>query len=421
MATPLLAAALIVKDEAANLPDCLASLRSLGPLLDGIAVYDTGSTDGSPDLARRLGARVEQGYWDDDFARARNAAVALTKARWVLCLDADERVVADVARLREVLSAGLRRGSEVDALIVPLVNVAPDGRDLYAAPLGRIFRPDRARFAGRVHERVRPLEGEHGKVRFATCPSDVLHLRHLGYSDPVVVRAKAERNLAIATADVEALTGGGDAPALARALYQRGRTLISAGRAADARADLERLAGLGVTVSERLWGLDVLAQLLLATGDAARVPALVAEMRSAGAEGRYCDWMDAQLLLARGRFAEALPLLRNVDELVDTVGRRHDITPVVGAQMIAAGRVGAVDESLACCVRLMTGLGRPKGLGPLLLTLWGARPADSLVRLLADSASGPEAVAEAAAELGRCDEPGPRIAEGLLESAPVAG
>ena len=46
----LLSAALIVRDESAVLADCLASIR---PVVDEIIVVDTGSTDGSPEIAAR--------------------------------------------------------------------------------------------------------------------------------------------------------------------------------------------------------------------------------------------------------------------------------------------------------------------------------------------------------------------------------
>lgn len=413
MATPLLAAALIVKNEASHLPDCLAALRSLGPLLDHVVVYDTGSTDGSIRIARDFGARVEEGFWDDDFARARNAAVALTRARWVLSVDADERVVVDADRLATVLTAGLRRKSELDALVIPLVNIAPDGSDMYAAPLGRLFRPDRGRFEGSIHERVCPLHPGQGELRLAEQPPDVIHLRHLGYVDSRAVRSKAERNLAIAAADVTKRMAESNVEALATALYQRGRSHLAAGQLAQARADLEHLVRLPVAVPEQTWGTDVLAQLLLATGEPGPVPALVEKLRAAGVDERYCNWLRAQVLLADHRYGEALPLLRTVDTLVDAVGRRHDLTPVLEAYMIAAGRVGEVDEATVCCIRLMVAHGRAEGLGSLLLTLWGGRPADWLVQLLEEAASDRQQLAGVADELRRCDAPGPQIAETL--------
>jgi hypothetical protein len=408
MATPLLAAALIVKDEAANLPDCLTALEGLRPLLDHVVVYDTGSSDDSVEIARRFGARVERGFWDGDFARARNAAADLAEARWVLSVDADERVVANQARLRETLRAGLRPGSELDALWVPLVNIAPDGQELYAVPLGRIFRPGRARFAGRLHEQVQPVRPGQGELRLKEVTRDVVQLRHLGYRDPVLLQAKAERNLAIVTSEIETASGED----LARALYHRGRTLVTAGRIGEARGDLEQLLALPVRVPEQVWGRDVLIQLLLATGDLQPVAALVDRLRADGVDAGWCAWLQARALLAKERWAEALPLLRSIDELVDAVGRRHDRLPVLEAQLMAAGRIGAVDEATACCISLMAGHGRAEGLGPLLLTLWGVRPTEWLVELLAGAGAGHlEAVVT---ELARCDDPGPQVAQALL-------
>jgi hypothetical protein len=413
MPTPLLAAALIVRDEAEFLPGCLDALAALGPLIQQVVVYDTGSTDATRELARAAGATVIKGYWDDDFGRARNAALAATDASWVLMPDADERVVADPVRLAQLLRAGLAPGSERDAVVVPLVNLSPDGTEMYAAPLVRLLRPDRARYAGRLHERVEPLNPAPAGLRLLEPGRDVLHLRHLGYRDAAAVAAKAERNLRLADAEVAVqLTGVPlDADALVRALYQRGRTQLSAGRVQEALADLEQLRRTPARAAERIWGLDVLAQTLLSIGRPDDVPDLVAELRAAGVDRRYCSWLLARGLLTQDRFAEALPLLREVDAVIDAVGREHGLVPVLEAQLIAAGRTGAVDEAAACCIRLMAGLGRTAGLGGMLLTLWGSRPAEWLVELLAGADRGHlPAVAE---ELRRCDPPGPQIAAAL--------
>jgi tetratricopeptide (TPR) repeat protein len=403
MALPLLAAALIVRDEAARLPGCLAALAALGPLVDSVVVHDTGSADDSREIARAAGATVVEGSWQADFALARNVALAATSARWVLMVDADERVVADPDALRALLES-----TDADGVALSLTNVTSDGHDLYTAPLVRILRPDVARFDGRLHERPVRRAGP-APLRLVEAPRDVVSLRHLGYADAAEVQRKAVRNLELADAQVAAAETDADA---VRALYHRGRTLLTAGRADAALADLERLRATGAAPVERIWGLDVLAQLYLAVGRLGDADAVVAELRALGAEPGYCGWLQARSLLARERWAEALELLRPVDRLVDTVGRELDVSPVVEAQMIAAGRIGAVDEAAASCIRLMAGLGRAEGLGPLLLTLWGNRPAEWLVELLRGADGGHrDAVA---AELRRCDAPGPAVAAALV-------
>ena len=91
----LISACMIVKDEERDLPACLASLEDLA---DEIVVYDTGSSDRTRDIARQAGATVIEGHWDDDFGRARNAALAECTGRWILHIDADEVAHADPAR-----------------------------------------------------------------------------------------------------------------------------------------------------------------------------------------------------------------------------------------------------------------------------------------------------------------------------------
>src|SRR5918993_840264 len=80
---------MIVRDEARNIVDCLTSLAGV---VDEIMVVDTGSSDGTPELARAHGADVVHERWRDDFAAARNIALARCSGDWVLYIDADERV-----------------------------------------------------------------------------------------------------------------------------------------------------------------------------------------------------------------------------------------------------------------------------------------------------------------------------------------
>lgn len=95
--------AMIVKDEAALLGDCLESIRSAA---DEICVVDTGSRDETAAIARRFGAKIGEFAWCDDFAAARNASLRLCTGDWILVLDADERLTGvDCAKVRMLTSS----------------------------------------------------------------------------------------------------------------------------------------------------------------------------------------------------------------------------------------------------------------------------------------------------------------------------
>ncbi len=64
---------------------------------DEIVVADSGSTDGTVDLARRLGAKVVQKQWLG-FGLQKQFAVGAAAHDWVLCLDADEEVSESLQR-----------------------------------------------------------------------------------------------------------------------------------------------------------------------------------------------------------------------------------------------------------------------------------------------------------------------------------
>src|ERR1700710_3132879 len=82
-----LALVMIARDEARAIGRALASAR---PHVDRMIVLDTGSTDATREIAAAEGAEVHAFAWCDDFAAARNAALAHSDADWNLILDADE-------------------------------------------------------------------------------------------------------------------------------------------------------------------------------------------------------------------------------------------------------------------------------------------------------------------------------------------
>ncbi|MBX7148476.1 tetratricopeptide repeat protein [bacterium] len=81
--------AMIVKNEARWLNDCLLSVQGL---VNDIVIVDTGSTDNTINIARNHGARVYEHNWENDFSKARNLSLSYVQTPWVLVLDADERL-----------------------------------------------------------------------------------------------------------------------------------------------------------------------------------------------------------------------------------------------------------------------------------------------------------------------------------------
>lgn len=82
-----LSVCMIVKNEEANLPRCLASLL---PIAGEIIVVDTGSNDRTREVARIFGAKVFDFPWKGDFSAARNESLRQASCRWLLVMDADE-------------------------------------------------------------------------------------------------------------------------------------------------------------------------------------------------------------------------------------------------------------------------------------------------------------------------------------------
>ncbi|GHV40194.1 hypothetical protein FACS1894187_20900 [Synergistales bacterium] len=74
-----------------------AAIESALQVTDAIVVIDSGSTDKTIEIAEKYGAKIFYRAWDNDFAAQRNFASDKTEARWLLHLDADERISAALA------------------------------------------------------------------------------------------------------------------------------------------------------------------------------------------------------------------------------------------------------------------------------------------------------------------------------------
>ncbi|MEW6328443.1 MAG: glycosyltransferase family 2 protein [Thermodesulfobacteriota bacterium] len=87
-----LSVAIITKNEADNLPECLKSISFAGQ----IVVVDSGSTDDTVKIASDFGCEVFIEPWRG-FGPQKQFAIDKCKNRWVLVLDADERIPPETA------------------------------------------------------------------------------------------------------------------------------------------------------------------------------------------------------------------------------------------------------------------------------------------------------------------------------------
>jgi tetratricopeptide (TPR) repeat protein len=227
--TATLTISLIVRNEEQSLGRCLDSVQGLG---DEIVVVDTGSTDGTREVAASRGARVFDFPWCDDFAAARNETLRHATGRWVLWLDADEYfdegnrqkvrqlLVAVASGQWPVISGQSPVGSDGRPLATdhrPLATLGTDARPLATDhwPLNTAFvmvqrshhaagqtgsrvqqvrlfpRHPEVRWEYRVHEQLLPSLRRAGVgVRF----TDIV-IEHTGYVDPALRDRKMARNL----------------------------------------------------------------------------------------------------------------------------------------------------------------------------------------------------------------------------------
>jgi hypothetical protein len=170
----VLSVAMIARDEEQQIA---AAVRSVLDVADEVVVYDTGSSDATVAVAVAAGAVVRQGVWVDDFAAARNEALAMCRGSWVLKLDCDERAEFDVGAA-DMLRGRLASLSTPGVFEVRLVNVGRDGVRVSSPTWLRRVTHRSMRWQNRVHEVAAFADGTVPPVaeRF-----DGMMLLHAGY------------------------------------------------------------------------------------------------------------------------------------------------------------------------------------------------------------------------------------------------
>jgi hypothetical protein len=196
-----IALVMIARNEARCIGRALGSALAL---VDEMIVVDTGSADDTAAIARALGAQVHSFRWTDDFAAARNAALAFSTADWNLVLDADEWI--DPAADHTVLAA-LRARAPFIGLLPVASEFDLQGRvELATSWIPRLL-PRGVRYEGRIHEQpVSTLARERVALR----------LLHDGYREQELALKKGRNRRLLEQALAEA-------PRQPYLLYQLGK------------------------------------------------------------------------------------------------------------------------------------------------------------------------------------------------------
>jgi hypothetical protein len=190
-----ISACIIAKDEARHIARCVESVR----FCDEVVVLDSGSADGTPDLARAAGARVIETDWPGYVAQ-KGRATAAAANDWVLSIDADERVDD---RLRQAIER-LRSDGEPSVAAFEIsrhpfvLGRWIDHGGWYPEWRVRLFDRRRARWAGiDPHDRVeadgpvgRLTEGE---IQHFTYGSISEHLAQIDRFTTIAAREKVAR------------------------------------------------------------------------------------------------------------------------------------------------------------------------------------------------------------------------------------
>lgn len=296
------------------LADCLASLRNLA---EEIVVVDTGSSDRTRELAASFGASVFEFPWQDDFAAARNEAIAYCHGDWILYIDADERVRPGV---RTAIERDLYDRQAVGHQV--RFHVRPGFTPYWEL---RMFRNHPAlRFTGVIHENIWPavlrLIGQQGG-RVGRVP---LTIDHVGYE--AEQDRKHARDLPLLLRQVSA------DPSVVYCWSQLGQIHLQRGDIPAAREALTRAIAVvrtkpALVPQDSLPYVD-LAVIALRTGEPVPGP-LLAEARRLFPEQPHLVWLEGRLLLQQQCFEAAAERFQSLavmekEELVDPA-LAHDV------------------------------------------------------------------------------------------------
>lgn len=197
---PLLSIGMIFKNEIRCLERCMKSLQPLREAIPcELVMADTGSTDGSREIAAKYADILFDFPWIDDFAAARNAVMDRCSGEWYFSIDCDEWLDQDLSVLLRFLKDKAKREKFVMGAIMVRNYVSEDLETQYSDLLGvRLVRMNTGcRYEGLIHE--------HWPVCGDILGMDKMILHHDGYIGlrEETGRPKRERNMNLLRQELE--------------------------------------------------------------------------------------------------------------------------------------------------------------------------------------------------------------------------
>lgn len=186
---------MIAKNEEKNIERCINSYKEI---VDEIIVVDTGSADNTIAIAKKLGAKVFNYNWKDDFAAAKNYALSKAIGDWIIFLDADEYFDEECTKnIKNVLK---RIGTKYNCIACQIKNIDKGKNQIINSFLNiRILKKDpNIRYRNPIHE---SLFKYNGKLNVLALYDEIV-IYHTGYSFDIN-ELKAKRNLKIILEDIK--------------------------------------------------------------------------------------------------------------------------------------------------------------------------------------------------------------------------
>ncbi len=192
-----LSVVIVAKNEAHNLPRCLASVR--GWTAETVVVLNN-TTDASEQISRDHGATVHHTPWLG-YRDTKNHALSLASNNWILSLDADEEVSpalrADLAVFFSRTDLTEISGAKFPRKVWFIDRWITHG-DWYPDLSLRLFRRDRARWGGdaHVHEKIEitgPVATLRGDLHHYSFPTLSSHVAKINPFADLFLKQQLER------------------------------------------------------------------------------------------------------------------------------------------------------------------------------------------------------------------------------------